>query len=341
MVHSRILFFLSFLLQAGFLQAQHTFSIVAVDSVTREIGSAGATCGDSIIWPGTKGALVISDVIPGVGAIHTQALYIPSNQANARNRMNLGDSPQEIIDWLGQNDAGGDSSVRQYGIVDYNAGSPRSAAFTGAGCMDYKNHITGPGYSIQGNILLDQSVLDSMEARFLRSDGCLAEKLMAAMQGAKVIGADTRCAPEGTSSLSAFLRMAKPNDAANNLFIDINVAGTPDSVEPIDVLQSKFDAWKQANGFYCFPIIGGQEEWEAASGFSLYPNPAEDHLNLSYPPGFYHFSVLDYQGRIVFQQAFGELQVEYDWQLHDLPPGIYQIRLMDSKGQWLHQSFVH
>ena len=37
----------------------YTFSIVAVDTLTGEIGSAGATCGDSIIWPGTPGAYII------------------------------------------------------------------------------------------------------------------------------------------------------------------------------------------------------------------------------------------------------------------------------------------
>ena len=44
---------------------QHTFSIVAVDTMTGEIGSAGATCGDSIIWPGTW-AYIISDILPGL-----------------------------------------------------------------------------------------------------------------------------------------------------------------------------------------------------------------------------------------------------------------------------------
>ena len=62
---------------------QHTFSIVAVDSITGEIGSAGATCGDSIIWPGTPGALIISDIIPGIGAIHTQSYHDATNQLNA------------------------------------------------------------------------------------------------------------------------------------------------------------------------------------------------------------------------------------------------------------------
>ena len=42
-----------FLLSVCNFYSQHTFSIVAVDTLTGEIGSAGATCGDSIIWPVT------------------------------------------------------------------------------------------------------------------------------------------------------------------------------------------------------------------------------------------------------------------------------------------------
>ncbi len=72
-------------------------------------------------------------------------------------------------------------------------GTPRSAAYTGQNCVNYKNHITGRNYSIQGNILLGQQILDSMEARFLRAEGELACRLMEALQGAKVVGADTRC----------------------------------------------------------------------------------------------------------------------------------------------------
>jgi len=231
----------------SFSFAQHTFSIVAVDAVTGEIGSAGATCGDSIVWPTTKGAVIISDIIPGVGAIHTQALYISANQNNARNRMtSFAESPQQIINYLQSNDAGSNPAVRQYGIVDYNNGSPRSAAFTGANCLDYKNHITGPDYSIQGNILLSQAILDSMEAKYLNTTGSLAERLMAAMQGAKVIGADTRCTPDGVSSLSSFLRVAKPTDSTD-LFIDLVVAGTADGVDPIDALQNKYNNWKINN----------------------------------------------------------------------------------------------
>ena len=246
---------LFFLLCFGRLFSQHTFSIVAVDTITGEIGSAGATCGDSIIWPGTPGAYIISDILPGVGAIHTQALWIASNQVNARVQMQQGSSPNQIISWLVAHDVQNNPQSRQYGIVDFHNGTSRSAAFTGTNCYDYKNHILGPNYAIQGNILLGQQILDSMEYYFLNTTGCLPEKLMAAMNGAKVVGADTRCMVEGTSSLSAFLRMALPTDSYNNLFLDINVAGTAPNVEPIDVLQTKYNQWKNSNISYCDSVL--------------------------------------------------------------------------------------
>ena len=138
-----------FLLGISNLYSQHTFSIVAVDTITGEIGSAGATCGDSIIWPGTAGAYIISDILPGVGAIHTQSFWLASNQVNARVQMQQGSTPNQIISWLVAHDAQNNPQSRQYGVVDYSNGSSRSAAFTGTSCFDYKNHILGPNYAIQ------------------------------------------------------------------------------------------------------------------------------------------------------------------------------------------------
>ncbi len=226
--------------------SQDTFSIVAIDSVTGEIGSAGASCVPISLPVAPHGALIISDIIPGIGAIHTQAYWLAANQQNARARMMAGDSAQQIIDWLSQNDAQGNASIRQYGIVDVNGGHPRSAAFTGAGCNDYKNHITGPGYSIQGNILLGQHILDSMEAHYLTATGTLADKLMAALQGANVVGADTRCAQYGLSSLSSFLRVALPSDSAGNFHLDLYMAYPGNAsypVDPIDSLQTLYNNW--------------------------------------------------------------------------------------------------
>jgi uncharacterized Ntn-hydrolase superfamily protein len=260
---------LLFLLLSQVLRSQDTFSIVAVDTITGEIGSAGASCIDESQIEG--GALIISDVIPGRGAIHTQSYWNSTNQQNAHARMVEGMNPQEIIDWLSTHDAQNNPAVRQYGIVDFDPdGHARSAAFTGANCLNYKNHIIGPNYAIQGNILLGQQILDSIEARFLNTEGSFAEKMMAALQGAKVPGADTRCTENGTSSLSAFIRVARPADTAGSFYCDLNVPSVPEGMEPIDSLQTLFNAW--------LGTVVGLEEPGEASEIVIYPNPASTYF---------------------------------------------------------------
>ena len=116
----------------------------------------------------------------------------------------IGYSPDEIIEWLVENDVQNNPGIRQYGVVDLIDGG-RSAAFTGENCSDYKNHITGDTYAIQGNILLGQEILDDMEIAFLSTFGTMDEKLLASMQAANVPGADTRCMDYGIPALSAFI----------------------------------------------------------------------------------------------------------------------------------------
>ncbi|MCU0414993.1 MAG: DUF1028 domain-containing protein [Ignavibacteriaceae bacterium] len=195
------LFFIAFLSVEIF--SQDTFSIVAVDTVTGEIGSAGASC------------------------VMLQGL-----------------SPQQIIDWLVANDAGGNPTVRQYGIVDLTRNG-ESAAYTGVNCTNYKNHVTGPGYAIQGNILLGQVIIDTMHSTFLNTPGPLADKLMATLQAAKILGADTRCAARGTSSQSGFVKVVRIGDGATP-YLKIVVPDTPIGTDPINVLQGLFDNWKIA-----------------------------------------------------------------------------------------------
>jgi uncharacterized Ntn-hydrolase superfamily protein len=236
------------LLMGGQSRAQDTFSIVAVDTLTGEIGSAGASCvTSSPSYP--HGAAILSDVIPGIGAIHTQAAWLSANQVNAHNHMMAGESPQQIIAWLVAHDAQGNPSTRQYGIVDFRNNTPRAAAYTGNNCSNYKNDTANIFYAIQGNILLGQRIIDSMQNRFLNTQGTLGDRLMAALQGAKVIGADTRCAPRHSSSLSSFLRLARPNNRPDSLHIDLWMAYPSGfsgivPVDPIDSLQTLYDHWK-------------------------------------------------------------------------------------------------
>lgn len=229
------------LFSASVTRGQDTFSIVAVDTLTGEIGSAGASCVGAISG---VGAFILSDVLEGVGAIHTQASYLAQNQMNARARMLAGDTPQQIIAWLTANDAQGNPAVRQYGIVDLRRRG-ESAAYTAVNCLDYKNHATGPGYAVQGNILLGQVIIDTMKNTFLRTRGPLADRLMATLEAAKIIGADTRCASRNTSSQSGFIKVVRIGDG-NVPYLQKVVPTTSVGVDPITVLRSQFNQWKDS-----------------------------------------------------------------------------------------------
>ena len=223
-----------------------TFSIIAVDTLNNEVGSAGASCiGNSVI---------ISDIHPNIGAIHTQSYYTQNNQNYASQLMNLGLSPSEIINLILENDIQNNPEIRQYGIVDLADGG-RSAAFTGQNCIDFKGHITGSNYSIQGNILIGEYILNQMEQNFINTQGSLADKLMAAMEGANIPGADTRCLNDSISSLSSFIRVARPEDSNNNLFLDLRVTNTLGNHEPIDSLKILYNNWIISNINYDYGDI--------------------------------------------------------------------------------------
>ena len=250
--------------------SQDTFSIVAADSTTREVGSAGASCLD-LFAAGFSDATFIGDLLPDTGAINTQAFYIKQNQDNARARMRAGDTPTEIINWLFKQDAGDNPAIRQYGIVGFTNGDVSAAGFTGAQTNAYKNHkvgsINGIHYSIQGNILKGQEIIDSMESRFRNAQGDLACRLMAALQGANVIGADTRCTPDGTSSLFAYVKVAKPTDTYGSPYLKVSIKTQDNShIEPIDSLQVLFDLEHSC----AVTAVNETDE----NSIKLYPNPA-------------------------------------------------------------------
>ncbi len=260
---------------------QDTFSIVAADSTTREVGSAGASCVD-LFQAGFLDATFLGDLLPDTGAINTQASYLASNQNNARIRMRAGDTPDQIISWLSLNDVQDNSAVRQYGITGFTGNNVSAAGFTGTNCINYKNHNTGSikgiYYSIQGNILLGQGVLDSMELRFKNAEGDLACRLMAAMQGANIVGADTRCNSDGTSSLFAYLKVSQRSDPYGDPSFKISVRTQDNShIEPIDSLQSIFDTQHSCG-------ITSLTKFDANKKFKIYPNPAGNEIVLNLDP---------------------------------------------------------
>jgi uncharacterized Ntn-hydrolase superfamily protein len=316
-------------LAAALATAEDTFSIVAVDPATGQVGSAGASC--------IAGSIIISDVHPGVGAIHTQSWWNAQNQNNARQRMNEGYSPQEIIDWLVANDAQNNPTIRQYGVVDLIDGG-RSAGYSGINCSDYKGHNLAPTYAIAGNILLGQEILDDMEAGFVDTPGSLADKLMAALQGANVPGADTRCLSDGKPAISAFIRVARPHDEPGGYYLDLNVNNTAPAQNPIDMLQVLYDEW-----------LDTLTDAEPAAALALvlhqnHPNPFNPHTEIRFAlpaTGSVSLTIHDLTGRTIrglleeSELSGGEHRVAWDGRDDgglSVAAGVYFCRL--EAGPW-------
>ena len=315
------------LLNLNYVRAQHTFSIVAVDPATGEVGSAGGTCLSS-----EDGARDVSDIVIGVGAINTQSFWNATNQTNARDRMLAGDSPDEIITWLQNNDVEGSSMVayRQYGVVDINGANGRSAAFTGSANYDKKGHRTGADYAIQGNILISEDVLDDMETAFNNTSGSLCSRLMAVMQAAKRPGADDRCLSSGLSCKSAYIRVAKPSDTDSsygNLWLDINVwldSGTFTG-DPIDELQLQYDIFKATLGV------------DDYDDFYYYPNPTSGVFRVSEKSSNngVKIMVFDSMGRKVLEEK-KENEEFFVLNLNSSAKGIYFVKIYNKQNQLIH-----
>jgi uncharacterized Ntn-hydrolase superfamily protein len=157
-----------------------TFSIVAVD---RETGEIGVAVQSRIVAVGA----VVPYAEAGVGAVATQAAanphYGPFGLALLHKL-----TPQETIEVMVANDPGG--SHRQVGIVSADG---QAHAYTGDGCMNWAGHIVGDGYTVQGNILESEEVVSAMAEAFEASAGeVLPERLLRALEAGQEAGGDRR-----------------------------------------------------------------------------------------------------------------------------------------------------
>lgn len=325
---------LSFLLFFSFsINAQHTFSIVAADPVTGEIGSAGATCLTSADCGGCGGAVIINELVIGKGAINAQAtVCIPnSNAQSGSNRISFNNTAPQVLNYLLANDncQFGDTSNRQYGIVTINNGIVETASFTGSNALNYANHIVGSNYAIQGNILIGQEVLDGMEQGFLNTEGTLAQKLMGAMQGANIVGADARCAPDGLSSKSSFLRVAHPDDV-NNYSVNLIVPSTEEGIDPIDSLQSLFDTQ--------FP--SSINPLDISKHITIYPNPSEHTVYLEGLPQIpLNIDILDLTGKKIDEFKLNAQQRTINFSKY-IQKGIFFIKGLTSEGTYFYKKVL-
>jgi hypothetical protein len=245
-----------------------TWSIVAVNTRTGEVCVASATCIEGIDLQGLTPVVRI-----GLGGACAQSLGDSSglNRARIWNDLIAGMTPQQILDDLAQNDLHHQS--RQYGIVNMAdepltfSGSSDGMAYYGVARVvdDYR-------YAIQGNVLTGIQVITNAEDAFLSTKGDLSEKVLAAMEGARVFGGDGRCScsygapmycgcppPHFTySAFTGFFILARMGDvdgatcdgatgcANGQYFCDLRSISYLGGPEPVLDLEAQYATWRAA-----------------------------------------------------------------------------------------------
>jgi uncharacterized Ntn-hydrolase superfamily protein len=141
-----------------------TFSIVARDSITGELGvavqSRAFNVGQRVAWAEA-----------GVGAIVTQASTNVSFGPRGLALLETGLDASTVQSLLLESDPG--RANRQLGIVDARGGT---SGWTGEQCMDWAGDQSGPGFTCQGNILAGEPVVAAMVRAYAEASGTLAER---------------------------------------------------------------------------------------------------------------------------------------------------------------------
>jgi uncharacterized Ntn-hydrolase superfamily protein len=158
----------------------HTYSIVGRDSDTGQLGvgvqSHYFSVGPTVPW-----------AEPGVGAVATQSLVEVSYGPKGLALMRDGKSAPDALKQLLAEDDG--REVRQVAMID---AAGHVAAHTGSRCIAEAGHVTGDGFSVQANLMLNKGVPEAMAAAYRSATGDLADRILAALQAAQNAGGDLR-----------------------------------------------------------------------------------------------------------------------------------------------------
>ncbi|MEJ2654831.1 MAG: DUF1028 domain-containing protein [Acidihalobacter sp.] len=158
-----------------------TFSLIARDPATGDLGAAVATGGPCV------GGYVLH-LQPGVGAIATQG-YRTNTLYGTRGLRLLeeGAEAQQAVTELTGHDSG--RAYRQLIVLDSRGGT---AGWTGDSNTDDKLHVCENDLALAGNLLHSTALLPAMRETFLASHGLLIERLLKALAVSRELGGDSR-----------------------------------------------------------------------------------------------------------------------------------------------------
>lgn len=247
-----------------------TWSVVAVDPETGDVGVAVASCvpnhGDAV-----------AALVPGKGAAATQAGFDVDNRNRVFEAIQEGLTAEEVI--LRVTDPAWDDALdrRQYGVVTIHDGLVHVAGFTTPlrqgtrteedGSTRYAGVMADAsrGVSAQGNTLESSEVVSRPLDAFRWDDPAgfnwLSDRLMRALEAGSVAGGDVRCNDEHvrqTAAMAVILVARGGDEPYATESIGVTDAGTSKapwlalSVQterlaenPLLELRRQYDAWRR------------------------------------------------------------------------------------------------
>jgi uncharacterized Ntn-hydrolase superfamily protein len=196
----------------------HTFSIVARDSATGEMGVAVQSHYFSV-------GPVVPWAEAGVGAVATQSLVLIDYGPDGLALMRAGKSAKQALDELVKADSARDG--RQVAMVDAHG---NVAAWTGPKCIPDAGYHTGDQYSVQANLMANDKVWPAMAKAYESAKGDLAERMLAALEAGQSVGGDIR----GRQSAAILIVKAKASDKPwADRVMDLRVEDSPEPIREL------------------------------------------------------------------------------------------------------------
>ncbi len=198
-----------------------TFSIVAYDPAEQAWGVAVASkfpcVGGLVNWAQSN-----------VGAVATQAMPKVKFGPDGLALMAQGKTAQETLAILLKDDP--NLNHRQIGLVDRYG---NAVAHSGVECLNWAGHVTGEGFTCQGNILAGPQVVAAMADAYKSASGELADRLVAALLAGDAAGGDRR----GKQGAGVLVRKVGGGYGGDtDLYLDCRIDDDPDPLPKLQKL---------------------------------------------------------------------------------------------------------
>ena len=242
LLSSTLLLALSFALP---LPASATFSIVARDPETGDLGVAVQSHYFSV-------GPIVPWAEPGVGAVATQSLVEVSYGPKGLQLMRDGRSATQALQELLAQDQYRD--VRQVAMID-NDGNV--AVHTGDKCIPEAGDHPGAQYSVQANLMSNNSIWPAMARGYETAHGDLASRLLAALEAGQRAGGDIRGQQSAAIIIVHGKRTSRP---WADRVLDLRVEDNPHPIEELKRLVNLWRAYKHVDDGDAFVTEGKIED---------------------------------------------------------------------------------